>query len=79
MRMTDGYMILLMGYGRSPFRDFESYPRFLGGLDEDDIQLILKQYNANFVTYELHPGTYTIEELQEALYLLGDHKGTLKS
>ena len=42
-----------MGYARSLFRDFESYLRIVVGLDEDDIRLTLKQYNANFVTYEL--------------------------
>ena len=37
--------MLLMGYARSPFRDFESYLAIVIGLDEDDIQLILKQYS----------------------------------
>ena len=59
---TDGYIILLMGYARSPFRVFESYLRFLVSLDEDYIQLILKQYLSNFVTYELSPRIYTIED-----------------
>ena len=67
-----------MGYARSPFRDFESYLRVVVGLDEDDIQLILKQYNANFFTFELDPGKYTIEDLQEAVYPLGYHKGSLQ-
>ena len=40
---TDGYLILLMGYIRPPFGDFESHLRFLVGLDANDIQLILKQ------------------------------------
>ena len=75
---TDGYIKLLMGYARSPFRDFESYLRIVIGLDEDDFQLILKQYNANFVTYELDPGIYTIEDIEEAVHLLGDHEGTLQ-
>ena len=52
----DGYFILLMGYARSPFRDFESYLRIVVGLEEDDIQLILKQYNEKFITFELDPG-----------------------
>ena len=47
---TDGYIILLIGYARSPFRDFKSCFRIVVGLDEDDIELILKQYNSNFVT-----------------------------
>ena len=75
---TDGYIILLTAYARSPFRDFESYLRIVIGLDEDDIQLILKQYNVNFVTNELSPANYTIEDLQEAVYTLGDHEGTLQ-
>ena len=53
---TDGYIILSMGYARSPFRDFESYLRIVIGLHEDDIQMILEQYNANFVTYEIDTG-----------------------
>ena len=40
---TDGYMILLLCYSRSPFRDFERYLRIVIGLDEEDIQLILKE------------------------------------
>ena len=52
----DGYIILLMGYARSPFRDFESYFRIVVGLEEDDIQLIFKQYNEKFITSELDPG-----------------------
>ena len=38
--------------------------------------MILKQSNANFVTFELDPGIYTIEDLQEAVHPLGDHEGT---
>ena len=30
---TDGFIILLLGYGRSPFRDFESCFRIVVGLD----------------------------------------------
>ena len=61
-----------------PFLDFESYLRIVVGLDEDDIQLILNQNIATFVTYELDPGIYKIQELQEAVHLLGDHEGTLQ-
>ena len=74
----DGYIILLMGYARSPFRDFESYFRIVIGLEEDNIQLISKQYNEKFVTYELDPGNYTIEDLQEVVFPLGDHEDTLQ-
>ena len=68
----------LLGCVRSPFRDFESYLRNVIGLDEDDIRLILKQYNEKFVTYEIYPGNYTIEDLQETVYPLVDHEGTLQ-
>ena len=75
----DGYIILLMGYARSPFKDFESYRRIVIGLDEDEIQLNLKQYNEKFITYELDPGNYTIDDLQEAVYPLCDHESTLQN
>ena len=39
---SDGFMILLVGYSRSPFRDFESYLRSVVALAEENIQLILK-------------------------------------
>ena len=56
-----------MAYARSSFQDFESYLRIVVGLDEDDMQLIVKQYNAEFVTYELDPANFTIEDLYEAV------------
>ena len=74
----DGYTILLTGYANSSFRDFESYLRFIIDLEEDDIQLILKQYNEKFVSYELDPGNYTVEDIEKAVYLLGSHKRTLQ-
>ena len=40
--------------------------------------MILKQYREKFVTYELDPGNCTIEDLQKAVHLLGDHEGTLQ-
>ena len=42
---SDGYMIILLGYAGSLFRDFESYLRNVVGFDEEDIQLILKLFN----------------------------------
>ena len=35
-------------------------------------QLILKQYNSNFVTYKITPGVYTIKDLSEAVYTMGE-------
>ena len=76
--MTDGFSMLLLGYARSPFRSFDSYPRIVVSLGEDVFQLILKQYNASFVNYELDPGIYTIEDLQEAVHPLGDRERALQ-
>ena len=54
----DEYIILLMGYARSPFRNFESYLIIVVGLDEDDVQIVLKQDILNFVTSELGRGFF---------------------
>ena len=70
---SDGYMILLLGYARSKFRDFESYLRIVVCLDEEDIQLILKQYNSHFVTYELSPGIYTIQDISDTIHTFSGH------
>ena len=63
----DGYMILLFGYCASSFRDFESCLRLVIGLDEEDIQLILKEYNSHFITYQLTPGIYTMQDISDAI------------
>ena len=34
---TDGYIILLIGYARTAFRDFKICLRIVVGLEEDDI------------------------------------------
>ena len=66
-RRTDGYYMLLKDYVRSSFGDFESYLRISTGLSEDDIQLILKQYNSKFITYKFPPGAYTFKDLSIVL------------
>ena len=43
------------------------------GLDEEDIQLILKEYNSHFITYELNPGIYTIQYISDAIQTFSDH------
>ena len=72
-KKSDGLMMLLLGYARSKFRDFESYLRTVFGLDEEDILLILKQYNSHFVTYELTPGIYTIQDISDTIHTFGGH------
>ena len=71
---TDGYMLLLLDYARSLFRDFESYLRIVVGLDEKVIQLILNEYNSHFITYELTPGIYTIQDISDAIQIFSGHK-----
>ena len=75
---TDGYMLLLLDYGRSLFRDFESYLRIVVGLDEEDIQLFLKEYNSHFITYGLTPGIYTIQDISDAIQTFSGHKETIQ-
>ena len=70
---SDGYTILLINYSRSQFRDFESYLRIRVGLDEEDIQLILKEYNLHFITYELTPGIYTIQDISDDVHTFSGH------
>ena len=74
----DGYMLLLLGYSRSLFRDFESYLRIVVGLDEEDIQLILKEYNSHFITYEITPRTYTIQDISDTIHTFSGHSEVIK-
>ena len=69
----DGYTILLLNYSRSQFRDFESCLRIRVGLDEEDIQLILKEYKSHFITYQLSPGIYTIKDISDAIHTFSGH------
>ena len=61
---TDGYPIVVMGYARSPFRNFESHLGILVGLIEDDIQFFLKHYISCFITYEISIGTIQLKIFQ---------------
>ena len=47
-------------------------------MDKDVIQLFLKQYISNFVTYELSPGICSIKDISKAVYAMSDHERTLK-
>ena len=67
-RMNDEqYMNILAIYTRSVFQDFESFLRTQIDLIEDDIKLVLDEYNSSFITYELEPGIYTFKDISEAL------------
>ena len=70
--------MILLGYVRSPFSDFGSYLRIVVGLDEEDVQLILKQYISHFITFELSPGIYTIQDISHAIHTFSGHEGRLQ-
>ena len=68
-RMNDEqYMNFLAIYTRSVFQDFESFLRTQIDLIEDDVKLVLDEYNSSFITYELEPGIYTFKDNSEALF-----------
>ena len=68
-RMKDGqYMKILAIYTSSVFQDFESFLRTQIDLVQDDIKLVLDEYNSSFITYELDPGIYTFKDISEALF-----------
>ena len=62
------YMNVLSIYTSSVFQDFESFLRTQIDLVEDDVGLVLDEYNSSFITYELTPGIYTFKDLSEALF-----------
>ena len=64
---VDKYMYILSGYSSSIFQDFESFLRTEADLDEDDIKLVLDEYNSSFITYEISPGIYTFKDISEVL------------
>ena len=55
-------------YIRSVFQGFKGFLRTQIDLVEDDIKLVLDEYNSSFITYELQPGKYTFEDVSEALF-----------
>ena len=65
---TDKYMPILAMCIDSIHQDFESFLRTEVDLVEDDIRLVLDDYNSSFIIYELEPGIYTFEDLSQALF-----------
>ena len=72
-------MISLLGCSRSLFQDFESYLRIVVGLDEEDIQLNLKQYNSHFFNYELTPGIYKIKDISDTIHTFSRHSEIIQN
>ena len=48
------------------------------GLDEEDIQLILKEYNSHFITYELSPRIYTIKDISDVVHTFSGHSDIIE-
>ena len=61
-------MNILAIYTSSVFQEFESFLRTQIDLIEDDVKLVLDEYNSSFITYELEPGIYSYREISEALF-----------
>ena len=68
-RMKDEQcMNILSVYTSSAFQDFESFLRTQVDLVEDDIKLVLDEYNSNFITCKIEPGIYTFKDISEAVF-----------
>ena len=61
------YINILARYTSSVFQDFKSFLRTQIDLIEDDVKLVLDEYNSSFITYELDPVIYTFKDISEAL------------
>ena len=61
-------MNILSIYTSSVFQDFESFLRTQIDLVEDDVKLVLEEYNSSFITFELEPGIYSYRKISEALF-----------
>ena len=72
-------LLILLGYGQSPFRVFGGYLRNLVGLDEKSIQLFLKHNFSYFLTYEIPRGIHLNKDISEIVYTMGDHERTLQT
>ena len=62
----DKYMLILAMYIDSVFQDFESFLRTQVDLVEDDIRLVLVDYNSSFNTYGFEAGNYTLNDNSKA-------------
>ena len=66
--------MVLLGFARSSFQDFEGYLISVGRLDGDDIQLVLKKYNSEFITHEIVPCIHSYKGFLKAVYTMCDHE-----
>ena len=73
----DKIMLILSGYTKSNFQDFESYLRTEVGWVEDDIILVLDECNSSSIIYKISPGICTFKDVSEALsrFLQSEYEG----
>ena len=64
----DKFMRILAIYFNSIFQDFETLLRTEVDQVEDDIRLVLDEYNSSFITYAFQPGIFTFKDISEALF-----------
>ena len=64
----DKYMLILAMYVDSIFQSFECFLRTQIDLVEDDVKLVLDEYNSSFITYKLEPGIHSLKDNSEALF-----------
>ena len=65
---VEQYLNILAIYTSSIFKDFEGLLRTQIDLVEDDVKMVLDEYNSSFNTYDLQPGIYTSKDIPEALF-----------
>ena len=58
----------ILGYTRSIFQEIESYLKTEVDSVEDNIRLVLDEYNSTFITYEITPGIYAFKDISEVLF-----------
>ena len=64
---NDEFMRILAMYNIYLFQNFEDFLRTEFDLVENDIRLVLDDYNSSFVTDDLEPGVYSLKDISEAL------------
>ena len=73
----DKKMDILGFYIMCIVQGFESFLGTEVDLVEDDIKLVLDEYNSSFITYELQPGIYTFRDISEALSNIFQNRNAL--
>ena len=63
----DRCLLILAMYIDFVFQEFGSFLRTEVDLVEEDIRLVLDEYNSSFITYELEPGIYIFKDISRAL------------